>query len=92
MLRVEALYWALVLAAWPLWRSVYARVVLAVFAAIHIGVWFAAEWRPARLANAPESPSSRRALARVVTAFDSIEVLPLVAVAVYCLSYLLRAK
>jgi hypothetical protein len=92
VLRGEALYWGLVLAAWPLWPSVLVKIAFTVFGTIHFGGWLAAESRCLRIAQGPESSSSRRALTRAITIFDLAEVFPLVAVAACGLIYLLGAR
>jgi hypothetical protein len=81
VLRGEAVYWALVLAAWPLWHPLAMKMAVAMFAAIHLAAWWIGEIRRAKIAAGPGDNPSRRKLARAVTVFDLIETLPLVAVA-----------
>src|SRR5581483_7055362 len=92
VLRGEAVYWVLVLAAWPLWRSRFAKITFSIFAAVHLGGWIAAELRPESLTTDPEPRHARLTLTRAVTIFDLAEVFPLVAVAAYGLSYILGVK
>jgi hypothetical protein len=39
VLRLEAGYWALALAAWPVWQSVGAKALVMVFASLHLLGW-----------------------------------------------------
>lgn len=77
VLRVEALYWLLVLASWPFWPSVGWKAVVVVFAAIHLLAWVAGE---ARAVHAGGSPSLPRKAHRYIVGFDLVEAVALVAV------------
>lgn len=85
-LRVEGVFWVAALAAWFLWRSWAWRILVVVFAAIHLGIWGAAELRRLRGGGAYKpDPKLRRA----IIAFDLVEALVLVGLEVGALSYLL---
>lgn len=90
-LRVEAAYWILVLAAWPLWRAAAWKALVAIFAAIHIGIWLTNELGKVQISGAPDqqSPHNGR-LNRAIVAFDFIEAAMLVAIGVLTILYLAR--
>ena len=44
-LRVEGVFWLLALLSWFLWPSLFWKVVVVLFAAIHLGIWAADEFR-----------------------------------------------
>jgi hypothetical protein len=80
VLRGEAAYWILALAAWPLWRPLAMKVVVGTFAAIHIAAWLAGEMKRTGVIAGPADAPSRCRLATAIIAFDLIEALALVAV------------
>lgn len=77
-LRVEAVYWLLVLASWPLWPSAGWKVVVVVFAVIHFGAWLAGERQVLR-SGAPSALAPK--VRRFIVAFDLVEAVALVAIA-----------
>lgn len=78
VLRIEALYWLLVLASWPFWPSTSWKAVVAVFAAIHLGAWLVGELRSVRAGPPQALP---RKAHRYIIAFDLVEAGALVAIA-----------
>ena len=91
-LRVEALYWALSLAAWSLWPALGWRVLVAVFAAIHLGIWAAGELHAIHLNTGDASPSDNRHVHRAIITFDLVEAMMLVAIAWLSVLYVLRMR
>jgi hypothetical protein len=90
-LRVEALYWLLSLAAWPLWRAAGWKALVAVFASIHLGIWLASELGKIQLSSEPKgSPADVRRLNRAIITFDLIEAIVLVVVGTLAVLYLLH--
>ncbi|HET8635398.1 MAG TPA: hypothetical protein VFL96_00950 [Acidobacteriaceae bacterium] len=77
-LRVEAVYWLLVLAMWPLWPSAGWKALVVVFAVIHLGAWAAGELRNVREGGLPALPTKAR---RFVVGFDLVEAVALAAIA-----------
>lgn len=90
-LRVEALYWALSLVAWSFWPSLGWKVVVAVFAVIHLGVWAAGELRTIRLVGGDTPPAENHKMHRAIIAFDLVEAAALVAIGWLTVLYLLHA-
>lgn len=86
-LRVEALYWLLVLASWPFWPSVGWKAVVVVFAVIHLGAWLEGELRRARVGGLSSPPVKAH---RFIVAFDLVEAGALVAIAWFSVFHLLR--
>ena len=81
VLRVEALYWSLSLAIWPLWPSPAWKAVVVVFAVIHLGVWMASELHLIHLDDGDAPPARTRKTHRLIIAFDLVEAGALVAIA-----------
>ncbi len=80
-LRVEALYWMLTLAAWPLWRAPAWEIAVVLFSGIHLSIWLVGELRPIHLTDHREGVGAlTRRLHRTIIAFDLIEAVVLVAV------------
>lgn len=77
VLRIEALYWLLVVASWPFWPSVGWKVVVVVFAAIHLGFWLAGELRAMRVGALTAPPPKA---GRFIVAFDLVEAVALIAI------------
>jgi len=80
LLRLEAAYWTLALAAWTLWRSVPMKLLVAVFAALHLAVWMWGELKRREIVASVRSGRPPRYLPAVVTAFDGVETLALLAI------------
>lgn len=76
-LRVEGAFWLLTLAAWSLWQPLLWKVVVSLFATIHLAVWAAGEFRGARK-NFPVFTTSL-AMNRIIVVFDLLEAFVLVA-------------
>ena len=76
-LRVEALYWLLVLASWPFWPSAGWKVVVVVFAVIHFGAWIVGELRAGQVGTVPGPPVK---VQRTIVGFDLVEAGALVAI------------
>lgn len=86
-LRVEAVYWLLVLASWPLWPSAGWKAVVVVFAVVHFGAWAVGERQAIRAGALPAMPTKTR---RYIVAFDLVEAGALAAIAWFAVSNLLR--
>jgi len=86
-LRLEAFYWLLVLAMWPLWPSAGWKVLVAVFAAIHLGAWAVGELQTIRAGALPTAPTKAR---RFIVAFDLVEAVALAAIAWIAVIQVLR--
>lgn len=88
-LRIEALFWLLALAAWSLWQPLVWRVIIALFAAIHLGIWGAGELTT----NKTNIFVLNRNLylERVIVVFDLIEAFALAALGVLAVLYLIHA-
>lgn len=89
ILRIEALYWLLILASWPLWPSPAWKAVVVVFAAIHLAVWLAGELQTIR-SGAPTAPPPKAH--HFIVAFDLIETIALVAIAWFAVFHLLHPE
>ena len=89
LLRIEALYWLLALAAWQLW-SLRVKVVVGSFAAIHLVVWLAAELRSGRVAGGGLESGPRRPVALAITAFDFVEAFALASLGFLSAAFLFR--
>jgi len=89
-LRTEALFWLLALAAWFLWRPLAWKIVVVVFAVIHLGIWGANEFAVNRksVSALTATPNMRR----VIVAFDLVEAFVLAAVGAVAVLYLTRAR
>lgn len=88
-LRVEAFYWLLALAGWSLWPSAVWKILVAVFATIHLSFWLAGELRAIRLdGEAGPAPASAPRAHQVIILFDSIEAVMLALVALFAVLYL----
>lgn len=89
-LRIEALFWLLALAAWSLWQPLAWRVIIALFAAIHLGIWGAGELT----INKTNIFVLNRNLylERVIVVFDLIEAFALAALGFFALWYLIHAR
>lgn len=87
-LRIEGVYWLLALAAWPLWHALLWKVLVVLFALIHLGVWGASEFMAGRKQESFFTTS--RTMSQVIVAFDSVEALVLVALEVVAVLFLTR--
>ena len=79
-LQVEGMFWLLALAAWPLWQRLAWKVLVILFATIHIAIWAADEFRSSRK-NASDFSTSP-AMNRAIVAFDLIEAFVLAALGI----------
>jgi hypothetical protein len=80
-LRVEAVYWTLVLAAWPLWRGYGWKIVVGLFAGIHLAFWVAGELHPIPVTGSVQPAQGLTGRhQRFIVAFDLIEAVILCAV------------
>jgi len=88
-LRVEGIFWLLVLAAWSLWRPLAWKIVLVVFAAIHLAIWAADEFggRARGLSAFNVGPK----MERIIVTFDLVESAVLATVGVVAVMYLMHA-
>lgn len=86
-LRLEAFYWLLVLVMWPLWPSAGWKVLVVVFAVIHLGAWAVGELRKVREGGLPALPTRAR---RFIVGFDLVEAVALAAIAWIAVVQLLR--
>ncbi|MGH9585655.1 MAG: hypothetical protein ACRD3F_01795 [Acidobacteriaceae bacterium] len=84
-LRVEAVYWLLLVVTWPLWPSAGWETVVIVFAVIHISVWLMSEGRVIR-----EDAASKSKTHRYIVAFDAVEAGALIAIAWSTVLYMHR--
>ncbi|MGH9444797.1 MAG: hypothetical protein ACRD3O_03600 [Terriglobia bacterium] len=88
-LRIEALFWLLTLAAWTLWQPLAWKVIVALFAAIHLGIWSAGELTTNR--NNGVALTQAGYMRRVIVVFDLVEAFVLAAVGVIAVLYLIHA-
>jgi len=88
-LRTEALFWFLALAAWFLWRPLVLKILVIVFAVIHLAIWAAGEFRTNGKKGSAftASPTMKRA----IVAFDLAEAFILAALGVVAILYLTHA-
>lgn len=86
-LRIEGVYWLLALVAWPLWHAVIWKVLVALFALIHLGIWVASEFT-AGGEKGPFFTTSK--MNQIIVAFDSVEALVLAALEVVTVMFLIR--
>jgi hypothetical protein len=85
-LRVEGAFWLLALAAWPLWRPLVLKVLVVIFASIHLGIWGASEFTTGRQKGPAftTSPTAKR----IIVIFDSLEAFVLAVLEVVAVLYL----
>jgi len=88
-LRTEALFWVLALVSWFLWQSLVWRVLVVVFAAIHLGIWAADEFRVNSKNGSAftASPTMKRA----IIGFDLAEAVVLAGIGTVAILYLTHA-
>ena len=70
--RFEAAYWLIALIGWPLWGP-FAAIVVAVFGAIHIGLWIGLEVKRMRSSLSMADNFSNRTVMFAVATFDFVE-------------------
>ncbi|TAM84665.1 MAG: hypothetical protein EPN47_00690 [Acidobacteria bacterium] len=87
-LRIEGMYWLLALAAWPLWHALGWKVVVVLFALIHLGIWAAGELTAGRKKKPAFTTSP--SLNQIIIVFDSVEALVLTALGVIAVLFLTR--
>lgn len=87
-LRVEGVFWLLALAAWPLWRPLVWKVLVVIFALIHLGIWGAGELTADRQEGSAFTTSPT--VKRIIVVFDAVEAFVLVALGVVTVLYLIR--
>jgi len=88
-LRTEGLFWLLALVAWVLWKPLALKVLVVVFAAIHLGIWGASEVKGNR--NTVSAFNGTPGVRRAIVAFDLVEALVLAAAALVAILYLTHA-
>ncbi len=88
-LRVEGLFWVLALVSWFLWQSLLWKVLVVLFAAIHLGIWAAAEFRARGKSSSTFTASPT--LNRAIVIFDMAEAVVLVGIGIVAILYLIRA-
>jgi hypothetical protein len=88
-LRIEGAYWMLALAAWPLWHALMWKILVVAFAAIHLGIWAADEFRVIRKNSSGFTASP--AMKRAIVAFDLAEAVVLAGIGTVAILYLTRA-
>jgi len=89
-LRTEAAFWLLALAAWFLWRPLVWKVLVVVFAAIHLGIWAAGEFRVNRKDGSAFTTSPT--VKRIIVVFDFAEAFVLAALEVVAVLYLAHPR
>lgn len=89
-LRVEGMYWLLALGAWPLWRALVLKILVVLFALVHLGIWGAGELKANSQKGSGLTTSPK--VKRIIVIFDSVEALILVALGVATMLYLIHAR
>lgn len=89
-LRIEGVYWLLALAAWPLWQSLVWRILVVIFAFIHLGIWGASEFMAGRKEESAFTTSPT--LNQIIIVFDSAEALVLTALGVVAVFFLTHPR
>lgn len=89
-LRTEGLFWLLALGAWFLWVSLVLKVLVVVFAAIHLSIWGASELK--RKSNMVSALNTTPAMRRAIVVFDLTEALMLTALSVLAVLYLIHGR
>jgi len=87
-LRVEGLFWLLALAAWSLWQPLVWKVLVVLFASIHLGIWGAGEFTTGRQKGPAFTTSPT--VKRIIIIFDSVEAFVLAALGVVAGLYLIH--
>ena len=88
-LRVEGVFWLLALLSWFLWQSLLWKVWVVLFAAIHLGIWAADEFRANGKSGSAfaVSPTMNRA----IVVFDMAEAVVLAGIGIVAILYLSHA-
>ncbi len=88
-LRVEGVFWLLALISWVLWQSLLWKVLVVLFAAIHLGIWAADESR----ANGKNVATFKVSaiMKRVIVVFDMAEAVVLAGIGIVAILYLSHA-
>ena len=86
-LRIEGAYWLLALVAWPLWHAMIWKILVALFALIHLGIWGASEFTAG---GGKRSFFTTSKMNQIIVAFDSVEALVLAALEVVAVMFLIR--
>ncbi|HVA00462.1 MAG TPA: hypothetical protein VMV34_02295 [Terriglobia bacterium] len=89
VVRVEAFYWLLALAAWPLWSSLM-EVLVAAFATIHLVLWIGMEWKRSHDRSLPGDGFFSHKLTLVVTTFDFVEAFALIVLGYSAMTFVLH--
>jgi hypothetical protein len=89
-LRTEGIFWLLALAAWFFWRPLAWKVLVVIFAVIHLSIWGADEFAIRR--KSASAFTTTPVMRRVIVAFDLVEAFVLAAVEVIAVSYLTHAR
>jgi hypothetical protein len=88
-LRVEGVFWLLALAAWSLWQPLVWKVLVVLFALVHLGIWCADEFTPNRQKGPAFTASPT--VKRIIVIFDSVEAFVLAALGVVTVLYLIHS-
>lgn len=89
-LRIEALFWVLALVSWFLWQSLIWKVLVVVFAVIHLAIWAGDEFRVKRKNGSVFTASP--AIKQIVVIFDSVEAFVLAALGAVAVLYLTHPR
>ena len=87
-LRVEGVFWLLALASWFLWRSLAWKILVIVFAVIHLAIWAADEFRVSRKDGPAFTVSP--AVTRAIVVFDAVEAVVLAGIGTVAIMYLVQ--
>lgn len=89
-LRIEGAYWLLAVAAWFLWRSLMWKILVVLFALIHLGFWGVGEYTASRKKRVAFTTSPT--VKRIIVVFDSVEALVLTALGFVAVLYLTNPR
>ena len=89
-LRIEGLFWLLTLVAWSLWRPLAWKVLVIVFAVIHLGIWSTSEFAGNR--NVVSAFNTTNSVRRAIVVFDLLEAFVLGGAGAVALLYLAHAS
>ena len=88
-LRVEGVFWLLALFSWFLWQSLLWKILVVLFAAIHLGIWAADEFRADGKNGSAFTASPK--IQRAIVVFDMAEAVVLAGIAIVAILYLIHA-
>ena len=88
-LRVEGVFWLLALFSWFLWQSLLWKILVVLFAAIHLGIWAADEFRANGKSGSAFMVSPR--MQRAIVVFDMAEAVVLAGIGIVAILYLSHA-